>query len=239
MRTDRKKSVFLVMSIGKIMLSTMLIITLAFMTSAHAEPIVGDIIQFGGLDWRLLDVQGNRALIITENIVELLPYNAEPKSVTWETCTLREYLNGEFCSKFSKEEQERIIETRISNTDNLWYETNGGAETTDKVFLLSLEEVDKYFGETGDYMNKIRKAYAGNHPNGEWVPIDDGYAFINANDSDRIAKFNNEAWLWWLRSPGNTNDYAASVLLYGEVHVSGLGVGYANGGVRPALFINL
>ena len=117
---------------------------------------IGAVISFGGLDWRVLDVKDNRALIITKDLIEQRQYNDAGEeegagagdNVTWETCTLRKYLNGEFYEKFTKEEQKHIAETEIQNPNNMWYDTNGGNDTTDKIFLLSLQEVDKYFGDS-------------------------------------------------------------------------------------------
>ena len=199
------------------------------------EHQIGSIIQLGGYNWRVLDVKDGKALIITENIIERRPYNVDAKEITWETCTLRKYLNGEFLQTFTNEEQGRIAETRISNPDNLWYGTTGGNDTVDKVFLLSLEEVNKYFGDSGDYQNKRRKEYS----NGKWVSADNGYGFSNANDSDRAAHYSSQASWWWLRSPGCGSSDAASVGVSGGVIVNGLLVGNVHNGVRPALWLNL
>ena len=204
-----------------------------------APPKVGEVIEFGEWNWRVLDVKDGRALIITENIIEKRPYNAQYREVTWETSSLREYLNGEFLKKFTAEEQERIVETRIQNPDNLWNGTSGGNDTIDKVFLLSLEEVDRYFGNSGDYDNEIRKEYEDEYPVGKLIPADDGWFFSNKNDSARIAKYDNEAWCWWLRSPGDYGNYAASVGDDGSVGVYGFYVTYDHGSVRPALWLNL
>ena len=196
-------------------------------------------IQFGGYDWCVLDVQGDKALIIAQDIVEIRPYNEQSTNITWETCSLRRYLNGEFLQKFSKEEQAQIVETKIYNPDNLWYGTKGGNDTTDKIFLLSLEEVDKYFGDSGDYLNKRRVKYsARQYPNGKMVPANDGYGFSNENVGNRISKFKNEASWWWLRSPGQYHE-AAGVLDVGFVYVTGCFVSFDFGGVRPALWIDL
>ena len=179
----------------------------------------------------MIDVQDGRTLIITKNVVELRTYNEQRINVTWETCTLRKYLNGEFLQKFTAEDQRRIAETRIPNPNNLWYGTAGGNDTTDKIFLLSLEEVDRYFGDSGDYQSKRRIGYG-------YVSDDKGHLFSNAHDSKRISKYNNETWWWWLRSPGYSN-CAANVCHDGIVGVGGLD-GRANvGGVRPALWLNL
>ena len=199
---------------------------------------VGSVIKFGSYDWRVLDVQEDKALIITKNVIEQSAYNSDWVEVTWETCTLRRYLNDEFLQKFTSEEQGRIIETRINNPSNLWYDTPGGINTTDKIFLLSLEEVDRYFGNSNDYQMERRKM----HENGfgsKIIAVSDGYFLSNAYDSVRQAKFGNEASWWWLRSPGNGSDYAASVDAGGGVGVGGYGVILASGGVRPALWLNL
>ena len=233
--TERRD--YIVKYLVKVILAV-LVVTLAYVTGAQAVTKVGDIIQFGDWDWRVLDLQDDRALIITEHVIERRPYHVEPAHVTWETCILRRYLNGEFLQKFKEEEQRRIAETSIQNSDNLWFDTKGGKDTTDKVFLLSLEEIDRYFGDSGDYQNKRRKTYEGQYPSGKWVPSDGGYAFSNANDSDRIAKHNNQPPWWWLRSPGDNSFNAAYVNGDGSVFVYGSIALYDTGGVRPALWLN-
>ena len=193
-------------------------------------------IQFGDYKWRLLDIQGDKALLITEDVIETRPYNKQYTDVIWETCDLREYLNGEFLQKFTAEQRGKIAETNLPNPNNLWYGTPGGNDTFDKIFLLSLEEVDWYFGNSGDYQNKMRKKY----DNGKWVGVadSDGYAFSNDNDSERQTKIIDGTLFWWLRSPGYSNLRAAGVRDIGAVDVGGSAVNRA-GGVCPALWLNL
>ena len=106
-------------------------------------PKISSIIPFGPYEWRVLDVQDGKALIITENVIEERKYNEESKDVTWETCTLRKYLNGGFLRKLTGEQQRRIAETRVINENNPQYGTKGGNDTSDRIFLLSLEEVGR------------------------------------------------------------------------------------------------
>jgi len=192
-------------------------------------------IKFGNYKWRVLDVQGDKALLITEDAIEKRPYNKQFIDVTWETCDLRKYLNGEFLRKFTEEERREIAETQISNPDNLWCGTPGGRNTVDKIFLLNLEEVDRYFGNSGDYQNKRRKDYENNR----WVAANNGYFLSNAHDSDRVAKIGNAACWWWLRSPGLLSRLAAGVRSDGFVDVDGDFVIHDSGGVRPAFWLNL
>ena len=182
---------------------------------------------FGSNHWRVLELQGSRALIITENVIADLPYNFTGTDVTWETSTIRALLNSGSLLFFTDKEQERIIETEIDNPDNLWYGTPGGNGTVDRVFLLSLEEVDKYFGDTGDYLNIINGG-------SDWL-------LSNSHDSDRQAVGLNRAERWWLRSPGRGSNYAARVRADGSIDVGGLNVDLylGDGGIRPALWLNL
>jgi hypothetical protein len=183
-------------------------------------------------------VRDDEALLLSEEMIEERLYNTDSKDVTWEMCTLREYLNGEFLQTFDLEEQSLIVEKTISNKDNLWYETSGGEDTNDKIFLLSLEEVDEYFGNSGDYKSKRRKSW--NQEVGAYIEDSDYGVYIsNKNDSDRVAKCSNGkfGW-WWLRSPGTDGGRAASVYDDGSVYVRGNDVD-SDGGVRLTLWLNL
>jgi len=198
------------------------------------KPQIGSLIQFGGYNWRVLDVQGDRALIITEDVLDKKrKYHEQFDEVTWETCDLRRYLNGDFLSKL---DSSRILTTPIKNDSNLWYGTKGGNDTQDKIFLLSLEEVDYYFGNSGDYSSMKRKRY----DISKFSPDNNGQYLSNAHDSSRKAtNGKGEACWWWLRSPGDYCNFAAFVYEDGDFNVSGIYVDHDNVGVRPALWLKL
>jgi len=193
-------------------------------SSSISIPKIGDIIPFGSYNWRVLDVQNNKALILTENIIEKREYHKEWEWITWETCTLRKYLNGDFLQKFTSEQRKRIEETLIINSNNPWSGTKGGSDTKDKIFLLSIEEIVKYFGDSGQLKNKN---------------LNNGYYINDQYNSNRITKFGNEAVYWWLRSIGQMGIGAAFVYDSGAVHVSGRAVNHDDTGVRPALWLKL
>jgi len=111
---------------------------------------VGDTIQLGGHDWRVLEIRDGRALILSEEILERRPYHTHLVEITWEHCSLRTYLNRQFYDNtFTTDEKNRIVDVRNSNPANPWYGTRGGENTIDRVFLLSLEEVVRYLGDSG------------------------------------------------------------------------------------------
>ena len=132
-----------------ILLSAALVLTVSACTTNNSiteEPLldsrIGNLLNFGGIDWRILDVQNGEALIISEDILFVLPYHSQRSEITWEYSDLRAFLNGEFYEvTFSAEERERIIET--TNDSSRLY-TSGKHITTDKIFLLSLHELDYY-----------------------------------------------------------------------------------------------
>jgi hypothetical protein len=198
------------------------------------KPKIGDIIPFGEYNWRVLDVQEDMALIITDDVLGERAYNAEYTDVTWETCDLRKYLNGEFLYKL---DGKRIVPINNCNSNNPWYDTTGGNNTSDSVFLLSLDEVIKYFGDSGDLRN--RKGWY--WEDSKFVLKDrQGWAINDRYNDSRIAcDMNNSVCWWWLRSPGLRSRSAAIVTGVGSVYVEGNCVDGRRGGVRPALWLKL
>jgi len=182
--------------------------------------LVGDIIPFAGRDWRVLALEGNRAKILSVDIIENRQYHTSWTSMTWANSSLRAYLNSTFLNTFNTTDRARIVETTITNPNNQWFGTNGGGNTQDRIFLLSIEEVVRYFGDSGQLTNR---------PSGAWW-IDDQFNFA------RIARFQGSLSWWWLRSPGNNPDYAAVVPSDGRLIMDGNFV-VGTGGVRPALSI--
>jgi hypothetical protein len=110
----------------------------------------GEIVAIGGHNWIVLDIRSDRALLIAEDVVEKRAYNTKNEVTTWETCTLRSYLNGEFYNRFSDDEKQLILDTKVVNNVNPEYGTEGGNHTTDKILLLSLDEADEYFTEDSE-----------------------------------------------------------------------------------------
>jgi hypothetical protein len=114
-------------------------------TMSNSAPVIGGLLHFGGIFWRVLDIEGGKALVISEDILSTRAYHSVRTDITWEHSDIRQYLNGEFYNSFSPADQARIAETNVINSDNPQYGTPGGNNTTDKVFLLSIDEANQYF----------------------------------------------------------------------------------------------
>lgn len=189
-------------------------------STEDAEKIINDFdfttkdgkttIQFGGYTWRLLSIQSGEALFITDDIIEARAYHTTSETTWWSECNLRDYLNTEFYNRFSKQEKLKIAQTKISTpSNNMNY---GGDPTYDKIFLLSAEEVETYFPE----------AY------GEDV----------FGNKDRVAKYQNQPFWWWLRQPGYSHEQAIIVYDDGTIERYGVPIGDVLG-VRPAMWLKL
>ena len=200
----------------------------------HAKLIArGDDLEFSGYTWQILRVEDGRALLLSRDIIEQRAYNdydGEDEAVTWETCTLRAYLNGAFYESFSTKDRARIALTRNENPDNTWgrYEgeplnTPGGEPTEDYIFLLSVEEILKYYPGLKPEKFKQGNAFG---------------TLLYKADERLTATFKGEICLWWLRSPGDNPYCAVAVSDHGQLYLCGDGVPNATG-VRPALWLNL
>lgn len=201
---------------------------------------VGSIIDFGGYSWRVLEVTSDKMLIITEEIIMQQSYNDFKGDVTWADCSLRRYLNDVFYHQFSEKDQSRIIQVLVKNNNNPWYQSEGGEDTWDFVFLLSVEEVVcKYFGDSRYILENRREKQR------YWFGTKD------PNNHRRIASYKAHIWWWWLRSPGSSNRGAGYIHGDGNVGIQGNGTYQYNskfihpvskenyGGVRPALWLDI
>lgn len=210
----------------------------------NAKFTVGNYVTFGTypqtkagkdatpIEWLVLARDGDKALLISRYGLDAQPYNKDHTSVTWETCTLRTWLNGTFYNKaFSSAEQAAILTTNVDNSKNQCYSgwsTSSGNNTQDKVFLLSYAEANKYFGVTYDNSSNTKSrvaptAYA--IAQGTWT-----------SSSNKTTDSTYAGW-WWLRSPGTYQDYAAIVYFVGSLDFNY--VDSDSGSVRPALWVNL
>lgn len=199
---------------------------------------VGDTITFGAyeqdnntsngkeaIEWTVLDKDGMSLLLISKQALDCQQYNTSYTDVTWESCSLRKWMNGTFLNKaFNAEEQAQIQNTTVSADKNPEYNTNPGNATTDKVFLLSINEVEKYFNS-----DEARKCAPTAYAKAQGAYTSDIY---------KTASGAATCW-WWIRSPGSTQYSAAHVYYDGSVNFSGYYVSYASDAVRPALWINL
>ncbi len=194
--------------------------------------VAGDYIIFGAyeqdnntangkepIEWLVLDVdeKTKRVLVISKYALDCKQYNTTYTDITWEKCSLRAWLNNEFISAaFSTEEQAAIPMALVSADENPDYSTAPGRITMDRVFALSIKQVNQFF------VNDDARMCA---------PTD--YAVAN-----KVYTEDGNCW-WWLRTPGETLYKAAGVSKSGYVYNGGDNVHFSDMAVRPAMWIDL
>ncbi|MBR1453827.1 MAG: hypothetical protein IJ593_04200 [Lachnospiraceae bacterium] len=118
------------------------------------------------IEWIVLEKSNNKALLLSKYVLTSHTYNGENADITWENSTIRKWLNSEYINTiFSKKEQGSILTTDVINNDNAEFGTKGGNNTKDKLFLLSIDEVNKYFSSD----NQREATYKGGSSNFWWL----------------------------------------------------------------------
>ena len=174
------------------------------------------------IEWLVLAKEGKRILIVSKFALDCQRYNSSQTDTTWEACSLRKWLNETFLNAaFSSDEQNCIFSSTVTADNNPSYSTSPGKNTIDKVFLLSITEVSKYFNS-----DEARKC----------VPTD--YAIARgAYTSSSYSTGGRALCWWWLRSPGYSSCSAALVNYVGAVDRGGNRVDGNSDAVRPAMWI--
>lgn len=233
-------------------------------------PNVGDIIKFGkyeqdgdyengkeDIEWQVLKVDkyGKEVLVISKYALDKVKYNeynvARDSDLSWETCTLRKWLNNEFKNEaFSSYEQNRIPTTILTNEHNpLRPRKPDQNKTKDQIFCLSLKEMENLFGSYSWYNNEEMYGYNQNlicTPTKEtdWRNVEsviiteemyNGYLKDKGYTRDVIGL---KGCNWWLRSPGYVGNLANYVAYNGLAGAeSDYTVSNWDCAVRPALYI--
>ncbi len=96
------------------------------------------------IEWIVLEKSNNKALLLSKYLLTSHMFNDVYTYIDWENCTLRKWLNSEYINTiFSKKEQGSILTADVISDDA--YSNKDCVVTEDKLFLLSFDEVNKYF----------------------------------------------------------------------------------------------
>lgn len=197
----------------------------------HMKANVGDTVFFGSyeqdndtsngkepIEWLVLEKEENKLLVISLYALDCQPYNTEYINITWEKCSLRQWLNEEFYhAAFTESERASIPAVAVTAGKNSTLAISAGNDTQDNVFLLSRNEVKEYFDEENSIVHGATP-YA----------VAEGTI---VNDDGNCA--------WWLRTPGISLYFAVIADNSGRTYRNGAEVKSAEVAVRPAMWIDL
>ena len=163
------------------------------------------------IEWIVLDVQDGKALVISKYALDARAYSSYAQGLNFANSDIYKWLNSDFIyNAFSDEERAKIVTTTITADPNPYYETNQGGDYDDKLFLLSIDEVEQYFDS--DESRVCESTESMNIPGG--------------------------ICSWWLRTMGENERYAAYVVAAGNVDYKGTRTEDLLG-IRPAMWVEL
>ena len=206
------------------------------------EPLiqVGNIVTYGhyeqdnntangkeAIEWIVLkyDSASGKALLLSRYGLDAHRFDASEYQ-GWDKSEMRSWLNSTFLNNaFTAKEQAAIVTTKVSTPS--YNGNSGGADTQDKIWLLSREEAATYFKNDED-----QKAVPTKYAVAQGAYQYDG--------SDSSCKLNGTGCcVWWLRSPGFSSINAACVDCSGSLF-NFIGVyDTSDDSVRPAFWLNL
>ena len=203
--------------------------------SGSVSVSVGDYVYFGSFDqdnvagkepiqWLVLEVSGNKALLISRYGLECKQFHTNSAGQTWENCSLRTWLNGTFYKNaFSADERKAIqhsfIDESVSQSSPALPPARVGNSTQDYVFILSYAEAVKYLKKNTDRM---------------CIPTAHALA-SGGNKSDQAYLGGQRTCWYWLRSPAYKNN-AVAVDWNGTI--SSCFISHQYGVVRPCIWVD-
>lgn len=192
----------------------------------YDELKLGQIIWMGivPMPWVVLNKNNGKALVISKYAFTCEPFNIIFNRVTWNTCSLRKWLNSDYLnSTFSQTEKNLIIPVYIGSDDIISFDEKEDI-TADRLFLLSSTEVEKYLKTPAERLARV---------------TDYAKSKIMWQSFDPYAH-------WWLRTKSKDEIGATHVTYNGEINYCG-GTIISNSydryfdhyGVRPAMYLKL
>jgi hypothetical protein len=218
----------------KRLLSVCIILLLCFSSQALAVvipiPAVGDSIIFGSyeqdnrmengkepLEWIVLDVQGNQAMLLSKYCIDTVIFYPERVPMYWGKSDLRAWMNGAFLQDtFTPEQQARILTTTVKNSNPHGMKGAGDA-TQDKIYLLSKTEVLHFFPEMPD-----RVAYPTEYAKSKGCTVDPKTGSCR----------------WWTRTSGARKMDICGMRLDGRISSYGMqDVDWPTNTMRPVMWV--
>lgn len=205
------------------------------------------------IEWIVLEKKDNRVLLLSKYILDLKCYNDlfDPE-ISYENSSLRKWLNNDFFNEaFSDEDKERIQPMALLNNANEKYNVSNTNTTIDKVFILSIDDIVKYFGEGAKTENgyEFDQNVATSGTEYAQVKTNDAYdydapnlqLYVYNNDEDKKEEYEwaNGNSPYWLRSVVGELGNVAAIDYNSFFDMSGIMQNMPYLGVRPAICINI
>ena len=203
--------------------------------------------KYEAIKWRVLNVSNGGALLLADQALDSQRYNQNSEDITWEKSSIRSWLNaqdtinnqeginyrkGNFLNEaFFLSEQAVILPRNRANNNNATYNTSGGNNTLDKIFLLAETQIcgldAKKYGFIMDHSidDEARQSKCA-----EYAFAMGCYKFVETKYAENVN--------WWLRSPGGSSKAALKIDYDGRSRTGGSSIDSIEA-IRPALYLKI
>ena len=151
------------------------------------------------IEWNIIAREDDKVLLLSKYIIESEIVSDNLHMPIYDDTVARNKLIGEYYDKFFNTSEQEIIEQRTLNNFDCplkKYNKDKTYQSQDKIFLLSLEEIRKYFGDTNKPLEKLKTKST--------------YYVTDVKKIERKINDVDVKNCFWLRSPGSNEGFASS-----------------------------
>ncbi len=205
--------------------------------------------RFDPIRWRVIALEGGAACLMADRLMDCRPFHTEDGPVTWETSSIRSWLNGypaeensagtDYRGKgfldtaFDAEQRKALIRTRVENRPNGLYGTGCGNNTEDWIFLLSNDEV---FSSDAAARNGFYAGSGYDDPAKRFRST--MYAKCMGSWWSSVSGYRGNSF-WFMRTNGYTRESVTYICDFGYIYQRGTISTCEDAGVLPAIWIDL
>ena len=199
------------------------------------------------IEWRVLSIADGCAILLSEDLLDCKEFNTDgveaydPElwyytdySCTWETSTLRKWLNDEkngFISEIFNSNELKSLKNK-TNINRVYSGTDYIKSTTtvDKVYILSKDEICKStygFDVDGKQKSETRNT------------LPTTYAYIMGSGYTNKSDYNMD-WAYWTRTLKTSNKWVCTMRYYGDYYTLSEQEVFGYGtSIRPVVCVDL
>ncbi len=189
------------------------------------------------IKWRVLWNDGETLFVMADKGIDCKAYNNENISITWEECTLRQWLANDFYNMaFNSSEQDAIITYKVNNQGTPRYIKGNGRDTEDKIYILSIHEIRN--SDYGLWDKEINWEHKNDKKANRRIKPT-GYAHARGASLGNVIGGYKENCKWWLRSASSYTNYGAEVAWDGSIFKTGYHTRIFCSAVVPVMHISI
>lgn len=174
-----------------------------------------DIFVYEPIKWRVLEKNGSTCVLMTDKALASYVYDKNSRCA-WATSSLRAWLNNTskagFAGKaFTSAQRAAMLSTKLVNDDSHFYSVDGGADTADKLYVPSEDDI---YGTDKAVAHGFLRDPIAKHDEARSI-LETPYAW--AMGAVRVDSLSHPTVWWWLRAPGQSLKEVAGVAPNGEL----------------------